>query len=173
MLKNHFSKNLPYSGTTVSVEETQFEIQSMLKQFGVKAVRWTSSPEAMDGVALPTLEFLVRTEIRGVEKDIGIRVIPVILKKSVGSGSNRRFTDAPEQSMRLMYWWLKSKLEAVRYGLESVEEVLMSRIIVQLSNGETTTIGETVLDELALPSPSTKNLLPSFKIVSEEGAISV
>jgi len=169
LTKNHFSVGLPYKGTTIDVETTQADISGMLKQFGVKAVRWTSESDVMDGKALPTLEFVVETVLNGVKKKIGIRVKPVLLQKSVGQGYHKRFTGAPEQSMRLLYWWLKSKLEAVRYGLETVESVLLSQVMVNLPDGGVTTMGERLTEQLGLNNNFDK-VLPEFVIVNPKGS---
>lgn len=165
-MKRHFSSNLPYNNTTISVDQTQSEIQSMLKEFGVKGIRWTAEENVMNGTELPTLEFLVSSEIKGVAKDIGIEVKPVLLSKVVGREHIE--TPAPEQSMRLLYWWLKAKLEAVKFGLESIEHVLLSNVIVKLPDGGTTTIGESVSEQLQLPNVNVNKILPSFKILTDD-----
>lgn len=167
MARRFLAKDVPYQGTTVSVDETKMQIDMMLKEFGgVSGIRWTESADSLKGVALPLLEFIVIVNLEGVEKEMIIRVSPVLLRKSVGRGYNKRHTYAPEQSMRMLFWWLKARLEAVKFGLESIEQTLLSRIVISLEDGGTSTVGETVIKQLSSPFQS-KNLLPGFTIDGE------
>lgn len=141
----------------------------MLKEFGVVALRWTDTPDAIKGVELPTLEFIAEAEIRGVRKEVGFRVKPPMLtqrKRRGGRHGSVVTTAARDQSMRLLFWWLKSRLEAAKFGLEPIEKTLLSKVMVHLPDGSVTTVGEAVHHQLALPSQS-RNLLPTFEIKRE------
>ena len=52
------------------------------------------------------------------------------------------------QSFRLLYWWLKAKLEAVAYGLTSVEQEFLSQVMVKLPSGEMTTMGAALTEPI-------------------------
>jgi len=60
--------------------------------------------------------------------------------------------------MRLLYWWLKSQVEAIQYGLMSVEEAFLAQAVASL---EGQTVAEILLPRLrsgyqvlpALPTP--------------------
>jgi hypothetical protein len=164
VLRSYLAKDIPYSGTKIDVDDTKADISRMLKEFGAKAIRWTETNNA-----LPLLEFLVDSEINGVQKEIGIRIQApnIIIKKRVGGRyGNIVNTSAPEQSMRLLFWYIKSRLEAVKFGLESIEKTFLSKVIMQLSDGSTTTVGEAVSKQLSLDVQSNK-LLPEFEIKNE------
>ncbi len=165
-------KESPYRNTSISVEQSQMEIQQMLKDFGCEATRWTESPDSMKGVDCPTLEFVVKSEINGIEKQIGFRIKPPLLmirRRRSGKSGPMITTGNPKASMRYLVWKLKTTLEGVRWGGESIEEILLSRVIVQLPSGANTTVGERIIPELISeykPGKGKKalSLLPSFTI---------
>ncbi len=66
------------------------------------------------------------------------RVRPTILKRPNGEPH-------PEATMRLVFWWLKTKLEAVTYGLRSVTEEFLAEIVHHLPSGEEATLGEILI----------------------------
>lgn len=144
----------PYEGTEIAPERTQVEITRLLKDFGCEGIRWTD----MVGET-PLLEFIYEIEIEGVRKKVGVRTqAPRIERKD----KQRRIRARPAESMRLLYWWIKSELEAVTYGLKTFEEVFLSEIIVSLPDGTSTTFGETVKDII------TKGEAPAFEKLGEK-----
>jgi hypothetical protein len=66
-----------------------------------------------------------------------------------------------EIGMRLLYWHIKSELEAVAYGLKTFEQVFLSEIIMSLPDGSTATFGEAVKDII------TKGESPTFEKLGE------
>jgi len=52
------------------------------------------------------------------------------------------------QSLRLLYWYLKTKLEAISFGLVSVEHEFLSDIVYRLPDGTEKTISEVMIKEL-------------------------
>lgn len=161
------SKVIPYAGTKISSEQTQMDIKLMLKEFGVYAARFTDTPEAIRGVECPILEFVVEVELNGVKKQLGFRIKTPLLvqrKRRYGRHGEMISTPAINQSMRLLHWWLKGRLEGVRWGLESLEETLLSRVIVQLPSGQETTVGEITIPQLTKVTQQGLSLLPEFEI---------
>jgi len=161
MAMRHLAKDVPYRTTYISYGTTKQHIEEMLKEAGAIALRWTETPDSMKGVALPVLEFILTVELEGVHKEFGIRIqAPLIYdKKRNGHG---RPMNAPNRnaSMRLLYWYLKARLEAVKFGLEDALDAFMSRVINSLPDGQTPTISETIRKH---PSILTQ-ILPSFEI---------
>ena len=45
-------------------------------------------------------------------------------------------------SMRLLFWYVKSKVEAIEYGLEDVVEAFLPRIMLRLTDGTPSTMGD-------------------------------
>jgi hypothetical protein len=69
-------------------------------------------------------------------------------------------------SYRLLWHYLKNKLEAVRWGLESMEKEFLSHAVVSLPNGSTTTVGERIQDVLeTVRSPALEYKANNNKIV--------
>ena len=125
---------LPYESTEIAPEQTQAKITGLLYQHGAEATRWTTEK---DGSTI--LEFMFSVE--GGARRLAFRIVPPILLDAHG----RRRT---AQSMRLLFWWLKSQMEAIRYGLTSVEETFMAHIAGALPTGEQVTVGSLLLPKL-------------------------
>jgi len=148
------TKKPPYATTGIPPEKTQFEITKMLKEFGCEAIRWTE----LKG-ELPVLEFSFEVEIRGVLKKVGVQVKPTRIMVKKGPTYDRKIVSNDAQSMRLLFWWLKSKLEAVMFGLESFEREFMSHVLFRLPSGETKQLGEEMERALAEGESPTMRLL--------------
>jgi hypothetical protein len=127
--------------TEVPYERTKAEIEVLLKSYGVKGIRWTSL-EGQDDV----LEFIIEAEVRGVKKQLGIAVKPphIFIKKKIrGQLAN---TENINQEYRLLFHWIKSKIEAVVWGLSTIEKEFLSEVRLKLPGGRETTVGEVVID---------------------------
>ena len=138
---SEINRKPPYSNTTVPYERTKAEIEKLLKSYGVKGIRWTSM-EGQDD----KLEFIVEADVRGVKKQIGIMVHPphIIVNKRKGYHGIVH-TENINQEYRLLYHWIKSKIEAVVWGLSTIEKEFLSEVIVSLPDGRYETVGEVVL----------------------------
>ncbi len=168
------SKKPPYQSTTLDPESSQMKISKLLRDYGVSGVQWTTRFDLNQ----VELSFMVEADFNGVKKQIGIKVNPPIFAAkhrtwNAKLGKNE-IVYAPNyaQSFRMLYWWLKAKLEAVSYGLSSVEKEFLSQVITTLPNGQQSTIGEIMSrtvesGKLALESsvPKTEN-----KIVEMESS---
>ncbi len=124
------SQPYPYYTTTKSVEATQADIQHLLYKHGAQGTRWTEVPDQL----LYQVEFLYPVE----DRLLTFRIKPTILKKKDGSPH-------PEATMRLVYWWLKTKLEAITYGLRSVTEEFLAEAVHRLESGKEVTVGEILI----------------------------
>lgn len=150
-LNDRVPKEAPYRDTEVPYTRTKGEIELLLKSYGVKGVRWTSQ-EGQDDV----LEFLAEVNVRGVKKIITISASPphiIIQKKLAGRGLVN--TEDPNQEYRLMFYWIKAKIEAITWGLSTVEKEFLSQITTALPDGRTMKVGDVVEDLIAedrLPS---------------------
>ena len=144
-------RNPPYGNTTVAYERTKAEIETLLRSYGVKGTRWTSM-EGQDDV----LEFIVEANIRGVKKQIGIAVKPPhIHQRKRIPGRGLGYSENINQEYRLLFHWIKSKIEAVVWGLSTIEKEFLSEVTIQLADGRQSSVGEVVLglvSEDRLPS---------------------
>lgn len=158
------AKKIPYSDTVIPYARSKADIEGLLKVYEAKAVRWTE--DFADPNSLPILEFIMEVEVRGVKRQLGFRMQPPVLMhhKRINTQYGLRSANIPNKdaSLRLMWWYLKSKLEAVSYDLQSFEKEFLSHVITALPSGETTTIGETA--EIMISQPSSDYILPSFDI---------
>ena len=149
------NRNPPYIDTQVPYERTKAEIEILLKSYGVKGIRWTSL-EGQDDV----LEFIIEAEVQCVKKQLGIAVKPphiYIKKKLHGQLVN---SENINQEYRLLFHWIKSKIEAVVWGLSTIEKEFLSEVRLRLPDGRETTVGEVVID---LMGHNNLNSLPFFE----------
>ena len=144
------SKKPPYAATEADPDKSRMQIDKLLRDYGVSGVQWTTDYDH-NRVGLA---FMVEAEIKGVKKQIGIKIEPPIFVAQRRTWNPRlgRYERvyAPNwaQSFRLLYWWLKAKLEAVAYGLTSVEQEFLSQVMVKLPSGEMTTMGASLTDPI-------------------------
>jgi hypothetical protein len=168
------SKKPPYENTTVDPDKTKADIDRLLRGYGVSAIQWTTDYQNNQ----VKLAFKVEAEISGVKKIIGLQLEPPTFAKKRRSYNPRTGKNeevyAPNwaQSMRLLYYWLKAKLEAVAYGFTSVEKEFLSQVIVSLPNGQTRTVGELITDperlsKLALEEKA-QTAEPAWKVEDAE-----
>ncbi len=143
MLKN---KSPPYGNTSINASTTVHEINSLLLSAGAKDIYWIFPPK--DGVV--QLSF---TAISANNKQFTIQLTPkpIVMTKNVwdtSEGCNRKVTVRNwKQTLRLMYWFLKSKIEAIEYGLVTVEQEFLGDILLSLpsydgNHLESKTVGE-------------------------------
>ena len=148
------NRNPPYLDTTVPNERTKAEIEILLKSYGIKNIRWTTL-EGQDD----SLEFIIEAEVQGVKKQLGVAVKPphiVIKKKLHGKIVD---TENINQEYRLLFHWIKSKIEAVVWGLSTIEKEFLSEVLMKLPNGQQSTVGDVVVN---LMSKDTLQSLPFY-----------
>ena len=133
------SKKIPYAQTTVAPERTQAQIQRLLYDYGVEGVQWTTVRTQL-GEQLE-LKFVVRDQ-KGSAYTARVRPPTIIQHRR-----EEEFRQAA--SLRLMYHWLKSKLEAISFGLVSFEEEFLSNIAGKLPSGQEVTVGDLLIPKLA------------------------
>lgn len=157
----------PYADTKVSAEKSRADIEKLLRKYNAQGVRWTRM-----GNDPPVLEFIFDVVVNGVHKQIGFRIVPPIV--NIRQRSNGRYGEIvtvrnEDAEMRLVWWYVKSRLEAVAAGMETLEEALMSKILLTLPDEtgrmQTTTVGEEIKKQLV--NPKRKGLLPTFRIEGE------
>lgn len=149
----------PYADTAVDPEKTKGQIAKLLRDYGIQKYNWSEDYQ-MQRVALT---FEIEAEIKGIRKRLLIQVEPPTFAKEHRSWNPKLFRNekvfAPNwaQSYRLLYHWMKAKIEAIAYGLTTVEQEFLAQVVVQLPSGESTTFGKLVADPerigemLALP----------------------
>ena len=173
-MKRKQAMKLPYGNTTVSAERSKAEIEKLLKENEIQDIAWIT----VQGKT--TLSFRYYVEVKGVQKGIVFQFSPpqiFVTKRTYNPKINRyeklTFLNEPV-SYRLLWWYLKAKLEAVKFGLESLEKEFMSQILLSLPQGDTT-MGEVVkkaietgrLEQIALPEQVEERKIVESKEVKE------
>ena len=108
-----------YRGTVVPAHKSRDEMEKILKRVGAEGFRWSSFG------GRETLEAFIKWN----EKTIAFRL-------AVDYTSERE----QMQKLRALYWYLKSKLEAIEFGLVDIEQEFLPYL---LTKG-----GRTVYEEL-------------------------
>ena len=116
-----------YKTTAVPVSRSQEAIRKLLVKYDVVGCQFTENFETGEIV----LRFVKR-----------INEIPRTVRIVLPTEGNER------QAYRALYYWIKSQLEAVDFGLLSFEHVFLAHFEWMLEGGEISTVGEIVLPEL-------------------------
>lgn len=144
-MPQHLAKSIPYANTSIPAEQTQFQIQGMLSEFviidpdtkkkkaWIGSIQWTTMQSSM-----PVLRFSMEYDTPdGIHKVIGVQMQPPMLMIKRGRGYDAKWTENKDASMRLLYWYLKNKLEAVLFGLKDATEEFMADVLVRLPGSPT------------------------------------
>ena len=144
----------PYQDTKVSADRTQGDITALLRKYGVSQIRWTTD-FAMDQVQL---DFIVEYEKEEQIHRIAVRVTPPMFASTLKEKTwdpvkghwKYHITEGANwaQSMRLLYYWIKAKLEAVSFGLNSIEKEFLSDIVTTLPDGTQHTIWDMISSQV-------------------------
>lgn len=143
------AKEIPYAGTQVPPEKTQAEIQKLLYRYGAAAIRWSTIRKTVNDAEEVELKFVI-TDNNGLP--ITVRVRPPILtvrRRERGHYGSVQDQVSLAASLRLLFYWLKSKLEAISYGLVTFEEEFLANIAGYLPSGVEVTIGDLIIPKLA------------------------
>lgn len=132
-------KKPPYDRTEIDVGKSQMDIQNLLLEYGAEGIQWII---VRDG--LPKLAFVIEANINGTSRKLGVQIDPPIIRpKNSPQGINY------QQSMRLLYWYVKSKLEAVAYGVKTFEKEFMDDLIYTLPDGRNVKVSDIILKQVA------------------------
>ena len=129
--------NLPYKTTKLKALYTKSEIDGLFAKWGVKDVFWHWDPENNDVFVL----FKIVEEIDGIPQQFPAKVeAPAIWDHKTRSKAETVNWDI---SMRVMYWFIKSHLEAA-YLLQSSKTAAFLPYIASKD-------GSTVLKDVLIP----------------------
>jgi hypothetical protein len=138
----------PYSNTPVTASRSQEQIDRLLEKFGATGTNWTR----LFDKGRVELTFGVHGKDG---RNILVKIVaPILTNKHRNwdpeTGKSEK-VDAPNwaQSMRLLYYYVKAKLEAVNVGLREFEEEFLADTLVQDSTGRTVRVAEIALPAIA------------------------
>jgi hypothetical protein len=140
-------KSAPYAGTEVPPERSKQQIEKLLREYGADGVQWSE----IWAQNKSTLSFIF-----GIDNDrkILVRLEPPAFaqKRRTWNPAQGRYeqVDSPNwaQSYRLLYAYLKAKLESIAYGLRDVEEEFLSDLVVRDRMGREATVKELYQQQL-------------------------
>ena len=142
----------PYADTKVDAEKTQQEITQLLRKYGVSQINWQIDYD-MEQVQLDFVIEYMKQEDQAVHK-IAVRVRPPMFAATRRTWDSKLGRYKKEelanwaQSMRLLLYWIKAKLEAVSFGLNSVEKEFLSDIVSTLPDGSRMTIWDMISQQM-------------------------
>lgn len=133
----------PYHGTNVNVEKSKMQIRQILIKYGVIQQRWTEDLESNAVI----FEFF----IKGEDRTYLVRLMPKPFMEAHKIWDPRtgksRMIEVPNwaRSYRMLYAYVKAKVEAIAYGMHTIEEEFMPDIIVRTDEGQEITLADAIL----------------------------
>ncbi len=125
---------MPYYKTPVSAIRTKGEIERLLKKYGIEDQLWGTIQ------GKEAIQFMIDTVAQGAKVKKMVRIdIPKIKARQWSSGSYKIIDVPRAQTLRIVYYALKSILEATKYGIFRLEHIFLSYILTQLP-GTTKTV---------------------------------
>ncbi len=137
---------MPYDDTFVMVEKSQAQIKRLLERLNVVATRFTSYP------AYALLEF-VRQEA-STERLLPYRITITPRVEDNPRSPQRELERAERQVWRVVYWWLKAKIEAVDFGLLEFEQEFLPHMLLTDGEGRSATVDEILFERMAERKPT-------------------
>lgn len=131
-----------YKSTTISPERSKADIDKLLKDFDIKTRAWITKDNE------DVLIFEWQVDVNGVMKNINFELRPPEIRemKRVWNQKTSRTEKISVRNdavaYRLLFNYVKNKLEAVRVGMVTVENEFMSHIKFSLRDGTSTTLGQ-------------------------------
>src|SRR6266567_1993731 len=149
-MSKQVKKKPPYEDTDVGVDRRRVMIDKLLQDYGADDVTWQTNYKLNQ----VKLGFRIEVEVNGVKRELAIQLEPAAFGKERKSWDPEKgyvmvFAPNWPQSMALLYYWLKAKLEAISYGFNSAEKELMAHVLVSLPGGGTSTAGEVFAQTIA------------------------
>jgi hypothetical protein len=151
-------KALKYKNTTVKKATTKGEITGLLETNNIE----NYSIGKINGVE--TVMFPIKVSRNGIDYALVIKVtVPRICyntKKGKGRYAKKEKVYYEDVSWRVTWWYLKSKLEAIEYGVSDMMTEFMFNAFHVLPDGREVKLSEVVannlgnLDKVALPDNS-------------------
>jgi len=127
-----------YLKTKVSHYRTQEVITKLLENRGITEIRFTQSIDQI------MLEFNYPHQVDNKELKLGVRFV---LKLPESNGEKER-QQIRNQYFRALFYVLKSKLEAVEFGIREFGQEFLGDLVYQLPNGKTATVSEIIAPQI-------------------------
>lgn len=145
LTKDQFDK-LPYKSTTVKKQRTYGQIIGLLAEHGIEDYQFTKYL----GTELLSFPITVNRNEANYTFTVKMTVPRLHTKRPTGRGRNapQEMVYLEDQSWRIFHWYLKSKLEAIEYGISDTVKEFMYHINYQLPDGREISLGQTLIDNV-------------------------
>lgn len=144
LTKTQYEK-LPYKTSQVTQGKTYGEIIGLLRDHGITDYQFTT----LKGVDV--LAFPLKVKYRDMEKEFTVKLtVPKLmypLPIERGRNARTKITYLEKESWRIFWWHLKSKLEAIEYGISDEIHEFMYNITYALPNGSEMSLGDLILEK--------------------------
>jgi hypothetical protein len=139
----------PYEGTKVSYLKTQGEIAALLDKQAIQDTRFATLGSKKQIV----LEFVRLTKFdNGGQGTVGVQIIvPNVDDK------NR------DQKYRMLFYWLKTKLEAVQFGVTSFMQEFFAHLVIVDSQGNMATMYDALAPGYVAALEDGRMMVPSLE----------
>lgn len=127
-----------YLKTKVSHYRTQEVMTKLLEKHGITEIRFTQSIDQI------MLEFNYPHQVKNKELYLGVRFV---LKLPESNGEKER-QQIRNQYFRALFYVLKSKLEAVEFGIRNFGQEFLGDLVYLLPNGKTATVSEIIAPQI-------------------------
>ena len=155
-------EKLPYEGSRLTPEQSRNGIEKLVRDAGCKDYQWT----VLGGQY--QLKFALPVKLKGMEKMIAFKFLPPLIPKVIREYDPKQYKYVKRTinddvvAFRVLFWYLKNKIVAVKTGLVSAEYEFMANILYTLPDGSEQTLGEKLEDQLlALPTAQGFAVLPA------------
>lgn len=116
-----------YSGTSVPVEKSQAEIRASLRAYGADHFAFSESPGYAEvGFTHAGLAVRMRVAITPMPAD---EAAALARKRRVSAASLMTLELAERRVWRILYWLLKTRMEAIDAGVETFAEAFLAHIV--------------------------------------------
>ena len=137
---------LPYKTTIITRGRTYGEIIGLLETHGIKDYQWTRYQET-DQLAFP-----IKIERQDIEQAFLVKLtVPKLFypkRHGRGRSAPKTMTYLENQSWRIFWWHLKSKLEAIEFGISDTVREFMYNINYALPDGSEINLGQQLIDNV-------------------------
>lgn len=116
---------MSYSGTKLTVEATQIHISTLLKKYGIVDVQHTTMGSS----------YIIRFLYNGQGYQLNLEL--------TGKESEQQ----QRQKFRAFYWYMKTRLEALEFGITTFEKEFISARLITMANGAVKTVGDIVEEQ--------------------------
>lgn len=136
-----------YQDTSVPVDKSQAAIRSMLRKYGADHFAFSESADLAE-VAFRSgvLAVRMRVPIRPMTAEAA-RAVARQRKRKQDTAESDRWESETRRVWRVLYWLLKSRMEAIDAGVETFEQAFLAHLLDPRSDR---TVYETMADAGAL-----------------------